>query len=131
MWSILNFLSGKNSQNDLISSILAQPANRESLLGTQPPNIPSPEGIRQDAANILKYTTGKGYKKFAEEAWSQIISGIDKILDPRTSRDQRDFYCGEVNATLNLLRMSAKAQYIVEEYDKSQVSLRPDSTRLK
>lgn len=120
MLSILKSLLGRKQQNSLLSAILADGSNREEMLGMKAPIIPTPEGIKIDAAKILKYTDGDGYKKFAEEAWSQVIQGIDKILDSRTSKDQRDFYCGEVNATLNLLRLSYKAKYVIEEQAKEQ-----------
>lgn len=103
---------------ETVASILAEVGNREELLGMKDLIKPTPEGVRIDAAKIRKYTDSDGYKKFAEEAWGQVIQGLDKILDSRTSRDQRDFYCGEVNATLNLLRLSYKAKAVIEEMDK-------------
>lgn len=120
MWSILNSLLGKKNEHSVLSAILAEIPNREDMLGMKAPIIPTPEGIKIDAAKIRKYTDGDGYKKFAEEAWCQVIQGLDKILDSRTSKDQRDFFCGEVNATLNLLRLSYKAQYVIEEQAKEQ-----------
>lgn len=120
MLSILSSLFDKNKQAKLLAQILSEVSNREELLGMKAPIIPTPDGIRVDAAKILKYTDTAGYKKYAEEAWSQVIQGLDKILDSRTSRDQRDFYCGEVNATLNLLRLSYRAKLVMEELDKEQ-----------
>ncbi len=123
MWSILNSLLGNKSKKyhfSILSAILAETNNREELLGMKAPIIPTPEGIKVDAAKILQYTDSNGYKKFAEEAWAKVIQGLDKILDSRTSKDQRDFYCGEVNATLNLLRLSYQAKAIVENEHASR-----------
>jgi len=122
MWSILNSLLGKSTQAKLLAQILGEVSNREELLGMKPPIIPTPEGIKIDAAKILKYTDSDGYKKFAEEAWSQVIQGLDRILDSRTTKDQRDFYCGEVNSTLNLLRLSYKAKCVIEEQAKEHTA---------
>ncbi len=123
MLSILNFLYGK--RDSLISSILASSPNREDMLGMKAPIIPTPEGIRVDASKILKYTDSDGYKKFAEEAWGQVIQGLDKILDSRSSTEAVNFYRGEVNATLNLLRLSYRAKEVVTQYDQEhEASLR-------
>ena len=120
MWSTLKSLLSKNHQAETLAKILAEGSNREELLGMKAPFIPTPEGIKVDESKILKYTDSNGYKKFAEEAWSQVIQGLDKILDSRTTKDQRDFYCGEVNAALNLLRLSYKAKATVTHYDEEQ-----------
>lgn len=117
------------SQSDnskLLASILAEADNREGMLGMKAPVIPTPEGIKIDAAKILKYTDSTGYKKFAEEAWARVIEGMDKILNPKTTKDQRDFYCGEVNATLNLLRLSYQAKEIVKQDAENNASLQHD-----
>lgn len=114
------------SQSDnskLLAQILAEVSNREEMLGMKAPIIPTPEGIKVDATKILKYTDSNGYKKFAEEAWARVIEGLDKILNPKTTKDQRDFYCGEVNATLNLLRLSYQAKEIVQQESEDNASL--------
>lgn len=120
MLSLLKSLFVKNDNSKLLSSILAEVSNREELLGMKPPVIPTPQGIKVDAAKILKYTDSNSYKKFAEEAWARVIQGLDKILDSRTTKDQRDFYCGEVNATLNLLRLSYQAKEVVKQDNEEQ-----------
>lgn len=124
MWSILNSLLGNNAS--LVAKILAEVPNREDLLGMKAPVIPTPDGIRVDAAKILKYTDSDGYKKFAEEAWARVIQGLDKVLDSRTSTESLHFYRGEVNATLNLLRLSYVAKETITRYDEEhQASLWP------
>lgn len=110
----------KSKSDSLLADILAEVSNREEVLGMKMPVIPTPEGIKIDATKIRKYTDSDGYKKFAEEAWAQVISDLDKILDVKTTKDQRDYYCGSVNATLNLLRLSHKAKLVLEEWDKQQ-----------
>ena len=114
------------SQSDngqLLAKILAEASNREEMLGMKAPVIPTPEGIKVDAAKILKYTESTGYTKFAEEAWARVIDGLDKILNPKTSHEQRDFYCGAVNETLNLLRLSYQAKEIVKQDAELNASL--------
>lgn len=118
MLSLLKSLFVKNHNSRLLASILADVSNREELLGMKAPVIPTPEGIKIDAARILKYTDSEGYKTFAGEAWARVIRSLDKILDPRTSTDQRNQYCGEVNATLDLLRLSHNALEIVKHYNQ-------------
>jgi hypothetical protein len=126
MWSIPKFQSDNSK---LLANILAEANNREEMLGMKPPVIPTPDGIRVDAAKILKYTDSNSYKKFADEAWARVIEGLDKILNPKTTRDQRDFYCGEVNATLNLLRLSYQAKEIVTQDAELNASLQQDSRK--
>lgn len=118
MLSMVTRLFRRDKSATLVAKILAEVSNREELLGMKTPIIPTPEGIKVDASKLLKYTDSNGYKKFAEEAWAQIIGDLDKILDVRTSRDQRDYYCGAVNSTLNLLRLSHKAKLVIEEWDR-------------
>lgn len=122
MWFNRNYQSDNGK---LLASILAELSNREEMLGMKAPVIPTPDGIKVDAAKILKYTDSNGYKKFAEEAWARVISNLDKILDVRITRDQRDFYCGAVNETLNLLRLSYQAQEIVKQETDYNASSRP------
>lgn len=110
----------KDNRAELLANILAKENNREELLGIKEALVPTPEGIRIDATKIKAYTDSDGYKRFADNAWSQIVFSLDKILDPKTSRDQRDFYCGEVNATLNLLRLSYQALEVIKQFDKQQ-----------
>lgn len=116
--SLLSRLFRKPSYTQDLGKILSELSNREELLGMKTPIIPTPEGIKVDAAKILKYTDSSGYKKFAEEAWAQIIQGLDKILDDRSTNETRQYYCGSVKATLDLLRLSYKAKYVIEEWDK-------------
>lgn len=118
MWSILKSLFVKDNNSELVAQILAQVPNREDMLGMKAPIIPTPDGIRVDAAKILKYTDSDGYKKFAEESWARVIQGIDRILDPSTSTESLHFYRGEVNATLNLLRLSHVAKDAVKQFDQ-------------
>ena len=79
------------------------------------PIIPTPDGIKVDAAKILKYTDSNAYKTFAEEAWSRIINGLDKILDDKATNETRQYHCGAVKATLDLLRLSYQAKYVIEQ----------------
>ncbi len=123
MWSTLKSLFGKNDNSVVLAKILSEVSNREELLGMKAPLIPTPDGIMLDASKILKYTESNGYKKFAEEAWAKVIAGMDKILDSRTTKDQRDFHCGEVSATLNLLRLSYQAKAVVERDSQEHASL--------
>lgn len=125
MLSLLNKLFGSQYQKDL-KQILTSLSNREEMLGMKTPIIPTPEGIRVDSTKILQYTESTGYKKFTEEAWAQIIHGFDKILDERATNEVRQYYCGMVRGTLDLLRMSHKAKYVIEQWDKEHpASLRP------
>lgn len=110
----------RDNASQMVSALLAEVSNREELLGMKAPIIPTPEGIKVDAAKIAKYSDTDGYKKFAEEAWSQVIQGLDKILDDRSSNETRQYYCGSVKATLDMLRVSYKAKMFVEEFLKEQ-----------
>ncbi len=126
MLSLLNRLFRKPSYSKDLAYILAEVSNREELLGMKPPIIPTPEGIKIDASRIAKYTESKDYKKFAEEAWARIIAGLDKILDERSSNEVRQYYCGAVRSTLDLLRLSYQAKLVIEEWDKEhKASSRP------
>lgn len=116
--SLIQDFLRKKSNHKLLSQILADGSNRDQLLGMKDVVIPTPEGIKIDAAKLLKYTDSDGYTKFAEEAWNRIIAGLDQILDPKANKETRDFFCGEVNATLNLLRLSYTAKEYVKVYDK-------------
>lgn len=122
------FNRNKSYSKDL-ADILAEVSNREELLGMKAPVIPTPEGIKVDASKILKYTSSNGYKKFAEEAWARIISGLDKLLDEKCTNETRQYHCGAVRATLDLLRLSYQAQYVVENWEKEEqpASLQPRS----
>lgn len=116
--SLLNKLFGNKTYKDDLKTILSELSNQEELLGMKAPIIPTPEGIKIDASKIVKYTDSNGYKKFAEEAWAQVINGLDKILDERSSNEVRQYYCGAVRTTLDLLRLSYKAKYVIEQWDK-------------
>lgn len=118
MLSVLNKWFGKSSYSADLAHILAEVNNREELLGMKAPIIPTPDGIKVDAAKILKYTDSNGYKKYAEEAWARIIEGLDKILDERSNDAQRQYHCGAVRATLDLLRLSYQARLVIETWDK-------------
>lgn len=118
MLSLLKSLFVKSDNSKLIAQILSEVNNREELLGMKPPVIPTPDGIKVDASRILKYTDTQGYKTWAEEAWARVIQNLDKILDVRTTKDQRDYYCGAVNESLNLLRLSYLAKETIKQYDK-------------
>lgn len=128
--ALLTKLTGtENTQ--VISAILAEHANREELLGIKPPIIPTIDGIKVDAAKIAKFSDSDVYKPFAKEAWARVIGYLDKILDPKRSNEERQYYCGAVKATLDLLRLSYEAKEILKtpnsSYTDQSASLRPVS----
>lgn len=130
MWSTITRWFNKPDYSGQLASILAEVSNREDILGMKTPLIPTPEGIRLDASKLAKYTESSDYKKFAEEAWGRVISHLDKILDDKSTNEVRQYYCGATRATLDLLRLSHQARYVIDEYEKEQkASSRPMSQK--
>lgn len=76
---------------------------------------PTPETIKQDAAKITNYSNSADYKRWADEAWGRVIDGLDKVLDANATPENRQYYCGSVRATLDLLRVSYVARNVLEQ----------------
>lgn len=118
-------LLGLDTSAEMLAKFLAEVPNREEMLGVKPTRMPTPEGIKRDAAKLATYSATPDYKIFADEAWGRIIGHLDKILDDRSSDEMRRYYCGAVKATLDLLRVSYTARSIVEQYNKEHPASSP------
>lgn len=109
-----------------IAHILAEPRNKEEFLGMREMMLPSPKDIRDNAAQLARYSNSSDYKRFVDETWARVITSLDKLLDERSSNEVRQYHCGSVKAMLDLLRVSYQARSLMEEFDKQQEgSLQP------
>lgn len=113
-----------------VAKILADPRNKEDFLGMKGLDLPNPKDIRDNAAALVRYSKGADYKRFADETWARVMTGIDKILDERSSNEVRQYHCGSVKAMLDLLRLSYQARQVVDEFDKHQMNANGPTTRL-
>lgn len=130
MFRAIKQMFGIDNTAAMLARFLAESPNREELLGMKPVALPTPDGIKRDAAKLVKYSNSSDYKVFADEAWGRIVGHLDKILDDRSSDEMRRYYCGAVKATLDLLRVSYVARNIVEQSAREHpASLPPDQKK--
>lgn len=102
----------------VLGEILSYGANREDLLGMAAPVIPTETQIHNDASRIVSYTKSVEYSVWAKEAWSEALSHMDALQNPKATMEEVNFHRGALRSTLNLLRISYKglaAQKATEE----------------
>lgn len=110
-----------------LAKLLAEPRNKEEFLGMLTPVMPTPDSIRKDSAAIVAHSHSQEYKTWANEAWGQIIDGLDKILDDRSSNEVVQYHRGAVKAALDLLRISYKAKFVTGQFENEEnASLQQD-----
>lgn len=111
------FWKRKSDVSKDLAKLLAEPRTKEEFLGMLTPAMPTPEGIRKDSAAIVAHSNSAEYKLWANEAWSQVIDGLDKILDDRSSNEVVQYHRGAVKAALDLLRISYKAKFVTGQFE--------------
>jgi hypothetical protein len=118
---------GKNSESyRLLTDILSSPNGRESMLGVQRASRPTQEQLMADVSRMVQHTRTEDYKVWAQRVWVEVLAFQDKILDPRTTPDNLQFYRGAYAASLKLLRLSYEAVGIQERLKKeTQLSPTP------
>lgn len=121
---------GKKDANEqsykLLTDLLSSPDGRESVLGVQRSSRPTQEQIMSDVSRMVQHTRTEDYKVWAQRVWAEILAFQDKILDPRTTPDNLQFYRGAYAASLKLLRLSYEAVGIQERLRKeTQLSPTP------
>lgn len=112
LWT--KFLARRSAKYSL-ASILAEPDNREILLGVKRSVPPSPEKMNEDVGRIIRYSTTEDYSIWAKEAWTTAISCIDQLVNDELDQTKVDFYRGSLATTLDLLRFSYKARFLKED----------------
>lgn len=121
----INWPWRKPSPANEIAQLLSEDRNKEDLLGVSNVSMPSPDKIRNDAARLVSYSRRAEYKIFADEAWSRVIAHLDKILDERSSNESRQYHCGALKSTLDLLRLSYQAQIVMKQHDSERSASLP------
>ena len=116
---MLNFFKRRESLDGL-RDILASADNKETLLGMKDVQIPEPRQIKEDAARLVKYSKSEDYKRFADVAWSHVLTHIDVLTDEAASADRVQMHRGALKATLDLLRLSYQARFVLEQQQKSE-----------
>ncbi len=99
-------------------NILSHKSAQEDLLGFKDFVPPTDQQILDDANKLVHFTRGAEYAKWAEEVWAQIITHLDALCDDNLTDAQLHLHRGQLKASLNLLRIAAKAQAAKKELEQ-------------
>lgn len=119
------FWTKKPNYMKALAELLANGENRESFLGVKETNFPTPQQIRDKAAQLARHSETSDYLVFVEDAWGRVLNHLDTILDDKTSNERVQYHRGALKETLDLLRVSYQAREVMLQHDKQQAEPLP------
>lgn len=106
------------TNKDTLADLLSTKQGQEELLGVAAAKLPTPAAILADINHVLSYSTSADYQIWAREVWSNILNDLDKLLNPKATKEEIDFYRGRVSQGLTTLRISHRARFNEDQMRK-------------
>jgi len=101
-----------------LQKLLSSNEGKDMLKFGMKPLPSNPESIKADVMKVIEFGNSPAYKSYENEAWAQVFTYLNQILNEKATAQEVDQARGGLRASLDLLRVVDLAIKKQEELKK-------------